>query len=86
MEYSSFARAVRGIVFFGVPHNGMDIDGLQEMAGNQLNRQLIDSLSNMNSAILKALRDTFDALLDSHTHAKVFCFYELSKSKISARV
>lgn len=84
--HENLLRAVRGIIFFGVPHDGMDIHGLKEMAGNKLNRSLIESLSNENSAILKRLRGDFNALLEKFAYMDIFCFYETEMSSTPSQV
>ncbi|KAH8694740.1 hypothetical protein BGZ61DRAFT_532780 [Ilyonectria robusta] len=49
---TTLVRAVYGIVFFGVPHDGMDISSLIPMVGNGPNRPLIESIDRFNSMIL----------------------------------
>lgn len=84
--YRDLARAIRGIVFIGVPHDGMDIEGLKEMAGDSLSRFMIESLSDKNSTILKTLRRNFDNLLDVLEDTEVFCCYETETSCTPSQV
>ncbi|KAK2595511.1 hypothetical protein QQS21_006786 [Conoideocrella luteorostrata] len=79
-EYECLARAVRGIVFLGVPHDGMDIDALRRVVGGNLNYSLIESLGSKNSTVLTDLRRDFNKLLDLHTKVETFCFYETEDS------
>ncbi|CEJ93767.1 hypothetical protein VHEMI09336 [[Torrubiella] hemipterigena] len=78
--YKPILRAMRAVVFFAVPHDGMDIEGLREAAGNRLNRFLIETLSDKNSSVLRRLRRNFDGLLDRFDKVDIFCFYEMSIS------
>ncbi|KAK2591973.1 hypothetical protein QQS21_010345 [Conoideocrella luteorostrata] len=78
-EYQRLARATRGIIFFGVPHDGMDIDALRRVAGDKMSRSLIESLSDKNSSVLSNLRRDFNKLLDV-SGAETFCFYETRES------
>jgi hypothetical protein len=41
--------AVYGIIFFRVPHNGIDISSLIPIVKNGPNRFLIESISHINS-------------------------------------
>lgn len=84
--YIKLAKAICGIVFFGVPHDGMDINGLKKMVGNGLNRSLVESLSNKNSPGLTALRRDFNKLLDKLDNVEVFCFYETEMSSTPKKV
>lgn len=73
-------NAISGIVFFGVPHDGMDIDGLKQMLGDRPNRLLVESVSHNNSSVLTRLRRDFAKLLDEFNKIDIFCFYETELS------
>ncbi|KAK2591555.1 hypothetical protein QQS21_010748 [Conoideocrella luteorostrata] len=79
-EYECLARAVCGIIFLGVPHDGMEIDALRRVVGDNLNRSLIDSLGSKNSSVLTDLRRDFNRLLDLHPKVETFCFFETEES------
>lgn len=64
----------------------MDIDGLQKMVNNGVNRSLIDPLSNRNSIVLTTLHRDFNKLLNEFNNAEVFCFYETEMSKTPKQV
>ncbi|KND87194.1 Vegetative incompatibility protein HET-E-1 [Tolypocladium ophioglossoides CBS 100239] len=78
--YKRFARAIHGIIFFGVPHDGMEINSLRKMAGNMLNRSLIESLGRENSSVLANLRRHFNKMLDEFSDTDIFSFYETEMS------
>lgn len=78
-------RSVYGIVFFGVPNDGMDIDHLVAMVGDNGNRFLITSLSRSHSAITTEASRNFPAGLggdDNSRDSEVYCFYETVESLI----
>jgi hypothetical protein len=80
-------RAIYGIVFFGTPHDGMDITSLIPMAGDSSpNRFLIESLSRDNSQILTIQRREFHKALGDKGNSEVFCFYETLESPTAQRV
>ncbi|RCI15173.1 hypothetical protein L249_6880 [Ophiocordyceps polyrhachis-furcata BCC 54312] len=79
-SYERLAQAIHGIVFFGVPHDGMDINGLRKMVGNQANRFLVESLSDKNSSVLTSLRRDFNKLLDTLPDVQIFSFFETEMS------
>ncbi|RYP55588.1 hypothetical protein DL771_012342 [Monosporascus sp. 5C6A] len=73
-------QAVYGIVFFGVPHDGMDISSLIPMVGDGPNRFLIESISQINSQILPIQRREFHTALGDKGRSEIVCFYETMKS------
>ncbi|KAI5460666.1 hypothetical protein BGZ63DRAFT_488681 [Mariannaea sp. PMI_226] len=73
-------RAIYGIVFFGVPHDGMDISSLLPMVGDGPNRLLIESIGHINSQILTIQQREFHKALGDRDRSEVFCFYETLKS------
>ncbi|KAH7108962.1 P-loop containing nucleoside triphosphate hydrolase protein [Dactylonectria macrodidyma] len=73
-------RAVYGIVFFGVPHDGMDISSLIPMVNNGPNRFLVESIGSINSQILSIQQREFHTALGGEGDSEVFCFYEMVES------
>lgn len=84
-SHQKILRAVYGVVFFGVPHDGMDIKGLVSMGGAN-NLELISSLSSVNSKVLYDLRSEFHEALGKKGNAEVFCFYETEVSPTAQQV
>ncbi|RDA94471.1 hypothetical protein CP533_2296 [Ophiocordyceps camponoti-saundersi (nom. inval.)] len=79
-SYERLAQAIHGIVFFAVPHDGMDINGLRDMVGNRANRFLVESLSDKNSSVLATLRREFNKLLDTLPDVEIYSFFETEMS------
>ena len=79
------AKAVYGIVFFGVPHDGMDISSLIPMVGDGPNRPLVESLSRINSQILSIQQQEFHTALGGEGESEVVCFYETVESPTAAQ-
>ncbi|KAK0744092.1 hypothetical protein B0T18DRAFT_196285 [Schizothecium vesticola] len=73
-------QAIYGIVFFGVPHNGMDISSLLPIVGDRPNRFLIESISRINSQILSIQQREFHRALGKEGDSEVICFYETLES------
>ncbi|KAF5235110.1 hypothetical protein FAUST_7282 [Fusarium austroamericanum] len=73
-------KAVYGIVFFGVPHMGMDISSLIAMVGDGPNRFLIESISHINSQIPSIQQREFYTALGEEDDSEIVCFYETEKS------
>lgn len=73
-------RAIYGIVFFGVPHDGIDIRSLIPMVGDGPNRFLIESIGRINSQILSIQQRDFHTALGEEGGSEVFCFYETLES------
>ncbi|KAK2666295.1 hypothetical protein RAB80_017952 [Fusarium oxysporum f. sp. vasinfectum] len=76
-------RAVYGIMFFGVPHDGMDISSLIPMVGNRPNRFLVESIGHINSQILSIQQREFHDALGEQGDSEIVCFYETEKSPIA---
>jgi hypothetical protein len=62
-----------GALFFGTPNQGMNIDSLITMVGDQPNRYLLETLSK-GSEVLQNLVNNFK-------DSEVISFYETKKSK-----
>src|SRR4051812_45460389 len=73
-------RSVYGIVFFGVPHDGMDTSSLIPMVGDGPNRFLIESISRINSQILSIQQREFHIALGAEHGSEIVCFYETVES------
>ncbi|KAK3384122.1 hypothetical protein B0T24DRAFT_73220 [Lasiosphaeria ovina] len=72
--------AIYGIVFFGVPHDGMDIRSLIPMVGDGPNRSLVESLSRINSQTLTTQQREFHTALGKEGSSEIVCFYETLES------
>ncbi|KEY71346.1 hypothetical protein S7711_10245, partial [Stachybotrys chartarum IBT 7711] len=79
-EDQRLLQAVYGIVFFGVPHDGMDITSLIPMVGDGPNRFLLESLSRINSQILSIQQREFELALGGQGDSEIVCFYETEES------
>lgn len=77
-------KSIRGLLFFGVPNQGMAIKSLIPMVNNQPNRQLLETL-NENSDVLRHVIDEFITLFKS-SHIKVISFYETEESPTATQV
>lgn len=75
-ELRPLARAVYGIFFFGVPHDGMEITALRRLVGDSWDRALVESLSSKNSESLSSLSSAFKESAAEFPNLKVHCFYE----------
>lgn len=78
-------RAIRGVVFFGVPHDGMDITSFQ-LAAQHPNQQVIDSLRRGGSESLDQLHAEFLQAFSEKRETEIFSFYETLESDISRQV
>ncbi|XXH04158.1 Peptide chain release factor 1, mitochondrial [Hypoxylon texense] len=78
-DHQRLYQAVYGIVFFGVPHHGMEISSLKPMAGDGPNRALLESIGT-NSHVLSQQYEDFQAALGHKGEFEVICFYEVLQS------
>ena len=78
-------KSVVGVLFFGVPNDGMDIESLVPIVNNRLSRGLLESLSAINSNILRLQGRSFAKVLNQ-TAMEIFCFYETKVSPTAAQV
>lgn len=85
-ENQSLLQSIYGAIFFGVPHQGMDIKALLLMCDNGPNIELIASLNANNSYILDLQRRQFPKALQSGGHTEMFCFYETVASPTAIHV
>lgn len=75
-----------GILFFGVPGQGMRIDSLVEMTDENARRSLLYSLDDGNSPTLMELSGSFMQIMQSLGHCEAYYFYETMKSPTAAQV
>lgn len=73
-------KAIRGIVFFGVPHHDMDTSILVAMAGSGSHLELTTSIGHRSSNFLLKQSVDFPEALVKAGQPEVFCFYETEKS------
>lgn len=78
-------RQIAGVLFFGVPNDGMDITSLIPMVNDQPNRSLLESLSAINSQVLRIQEGSFAKLL-TQTAFNIFYFYETRESPTAVQV
>ncbi|KAF3065402.1 Ankyrin repeat domain-containing protein 50 [Trichoderma lentiforme] len=78
-EDQKLLRAVYGIAFFGVPHDGMDISSLIPMVENGPNRFLLESIGLFSSQTLSTQHREFLETLGTR-ESKIICFYETRMS------
>jgi len=77
---------VYGILFFGVPHDGLDITSLIPMVGRQPNLPLLYSLGRDNSQVITKLHREFHNALGGQGESEIFCFYETLQSPTAQKV
>lgn len=70
--------AIRGIFFFGVPNQGMDITSLIPMVANQANRGFLHTLES-NSPILRIQAQQYSDVI-TNLRCDVVNFYETKRS------
>ncbi|KAL7916598.1 hypothetical protein GGI35DRAFT_46526 [Trichoderma velutinum] len=79
-EDQKLLRAVYGIAFFGVPHDGMDISSFIPMVQDGPNRLLLESIGLFSSQILSNQHREFVKTLSTPGESKIICFYETRMS------
>ena len=82
---SDLISFIFGVLFFGVPNDGMNTESLVPMVNDQPNRFLLESLNALNSQVLRFQSRNFSRIL-SQTNLEMFCFYETELSPTAARV
>jgi protein SERAC1 len=82
---SDLINLISGLLFFGVPNDGLDIESLVPMVKDQPNRFLLESLDSKNSQMLSIQKRNFAEILD-RTDLEMFCFYETELSPIAIKV
>jgi hypothetical protein len=82
--------AVRGIVFFGTPHQGLNVDDLKDLVAMQTEKDnnelshLLDQLNN-ESEYLRNQKEDCISMWEQFT-GKICSFYENSKTETVANV
>lgn len=82
---SNLLEMIRGILLFGAPNDGMNIESLTPLVNDQPNRFLLESLSSQHSYISKTQKSKFSKAL-KRTNCQLFCFYETQLSPTAAQV
>ena len=77
-------NSICGILFFGVPNQGMNVDHLCTVVQGKPNEEMIRSLSP-KSGILKRLHDDFCNAFPFQD-SEVYSFFETNVSKTAVRV
>ncbi|KAK6850964.1 hypothetical protein PG987_000598 [Apiospora arundinis] len=75
-------KSVYGIVFFGVPHGGMNIDHLKPMVGDAPNNFLVQTLDRKISMPTDDLSRDFAFGLGGRGESEVYCYYETKTSPV----
>ncbi|KAJ4419054.1 hypothetical protein N0V82_005177 [Gnomoniopsis sp. IMI 355080] len=82
-DVSGLLNRLLAVLFFGAPHDGMDIGSLIPMVKDQPNRFLLESLNVTHSQILFLQKRQFGKVLE-RTQCQCFCFYETELSPTAA--
>ncbi|KAH6607118.1 hypothetical protein Trco_003431 [Trichoderma cornu-damae] len=82
----SLFRAIHGVVFFGVPHDGMDTASLQRVSRDGPNQWFVESLRQGGRELLRQIHSEFVQALDQNKEVEIFSFYETLESSISPKV
>lgn len=83
---SDSLRIISGILFFGVPNDGMDIESLIPIVNDQPNRPLLESLSRIYPNALEEQQRQFGKLTEHWTTLNMYCFYETLQSPTAKKV
>ncbi|KAK2609803.1 hypothetical protein N8I77_003283 [Diaporthe amygdali] len=82
-ELPSLRDMILGMLLFGTPNDGLDVESLVPMVNDQPNRSLLESL-RPNSAVLKQQRQAFSIVLE-RIKFQLICFYETELSPTAAK-
>lgn len=77
-------ESICGILFFGVPNQGMDLDPLALMLGNRPSQYLVQVLGK-NSEVLLSQSNTFPRVFTSRD-CRIVSFYETVRSPTARKV
>ena len=83
---SELLRHVYGMMFFGVPNDGLDIESFIPVVGEGPNRPLINSLGQDNSQILYTQRRKFAEAFNFEGSSEIYSFYETRVSNTVRKV
>lgn len=81
----NYLDMIRGILLFGTPNDGLDIESLVPMVNDQPNRFLLESLNPKNSQVLRRQRWEFSKVLERRK-LQLFCLYETELSPTATQV
>ena len=73
-----------GLLFFGVPNRGMDIESLQSIVGNRQNRYLLESLGQYSDLLLQ--QDGQFGAIFHFEDSPVVSFFETKSSPTAVKV
>lgn len=77
---ASLHRATYGMIFFGIPHKGLDIDDIQQMLtgnGRHPREKLLQQISSKSDLLIHQLADFKNLIRDR----KVVSFYETEQTR-----
>ena len=77
-------QSIVGLIFFGVPHRGMDIESLRAMVGNQPNRYILESIGQYSDLLVE--QDVSFGLDFHYKDSPIFSFFETKTSPIALKV
>lgn len=80
-EAQQISRCVTGILFFGVPNEGLNHESLREAVKNQRNKVLLRELTE-GSGYLTTLKTNFQKLLEEKDY-RIVSFYETQDTAIA---
>lgn len=81
-EEKMILQSVKGLVFFGVPHKGMEISHFLAMVAKQPNEDLISRALSPDSALLPELDEQFSKIA-WHSNPKIRFVYETAESQMT---
>ena len=73
-----------GLIFFGVPNRGMDIESLRAMVGDQPNRYILESIGQYSDLLLE--QDVRFGLDFHFEDSPIFSFFETKTSPTALKV
>lgn len=77
-------QSIVGLVFFGVPHRGMDIQSLRAMVGDQPNRYILESIGPYSDLLVE--QDVRFGLDFHYRDSPIFSFFETRTSPTALKV
>lgn len=80
---SDIVKATYAILFFGVPSQGMNIESIIPMVGDQPNRALVESLSKVSETLITQ-QAAFVQVFPLNG-SELICFYETRQSPTAER-
>lgn len=84
-EHDSFISSIKGLLFFGVPNEGMDIQSLRQIVRGQPNEELLKSLEK-GSRELRYRSQTYSYFFKNYLDPPVAFFYENKLSNTAIQV